>query len=148
MIYASTENGPMTFRIVPNAISYNDLKGETSRPYILSGQYSSADVPMIRPRRRPLYNMRLLNNLICLEDLGLTAHLSITNDAENLVPELMAIASPFFHNRPIVYRDTLETYDVLLVKDGKFVDFEIHGESADYGLVAKLFNRFPPYFGE
>jgi len=57
---------------------------------------------------------------VVIKDLGpWTIHLTITNDAEGIVEEMV----PYLHGRRLYYIDTDGEMDELLIKDGKFVGF-------------------------
>jgi hypothetical protein len=59
-------------------------------------------------------------NYIVIQDLGpWDVHLTITNDAENVVKALV----PYLDKRRLYYIDSEGEMDELLVEDGKFVGF-------------------------
>jgi hypothetical protein len=61
-----------------------------------------------------------LSDKIILEDLGpWDKHLTITNDAENVVKKLL----PMLKGRRLLYYDSEGELTELIIKDGKFVTF-------------------------
>jgi hypothetical protein len=73
------------------------------------------------PRSR--YDYRVIGDLLCLVDLDERGSRSVTNDAEQLVPELHALGL-LPDGRRLIYRDSTGTWDEMLIAaGGRFAGF-------------------------
>ena len=71
---------------------------------------------------RSKYACDLIGEVLCLLDLDEPGTRSVTNDAEQVVPELHArgMLPP---GRRLIYRDSDGVWDELLIADGQFAGF-------------------------
>ncbi len=67
------------------------------------------------------YTVNIDKEILCIIDCDSDGARSVTNDAENIIPEIFAIAQPF---DAVIYRDSTGNWDEIRVKDGKFVGFK------------------------
>ncbi len=88
-------------------------------------------------RTRCTYSYTIEDGILCIvdHDVGM----SVTNDVENVIAEIGERED--LSKLPIIYRDTDERWDGLIVKDGRFLDFKplgcLNKEIAKRAVVAR-----------
>ncbi|WP_445500643.1 DUF6011 domain-containing protein [Microvirga sp. G4-2] len=85
---------------------------------------------------RPCYTCELVGDVICIVDLDRGGK-SVTNDAENVIEDLVADGYDLSKLR-VIYKDTLGIWDELVVRDGRFAGFKSINERSRDAALGKI----------
>ena len=100
----------------------------------LNGKLDDAEPDLFKAQTHACYDYEVVDRVVCIVDNDRGN--SVTNDAENVIADLFNDGIDL--SMPVIYRDTMGTWDRLLVIGGRFAGFSPIGATTRDKAVKKL----------